>query len=337
MGGIWLTGHGFWQGFSEGVGFKTGVALGREELARLLREGGFSDLADLPDDDTHGCRLHSSEYEEVFTFALYKLGRLERDRRPFPAIDLHHKYKRDAKKYKIAMAVVDRFLSFAKARRGSDESGPMDVTPFVLEMMREFGSFGGQIAMEFVGSLQAALVANPWSEVRDVEWADEVALKELFDSERLMAPAGPFIDQRYIDFLHRNFDRIDEIHWRKFEGLTAEFFQREGYEVELGPGRNDGGVDVRIWTEKPGTGQPPNIIAQCKRQKAPVDKVILKALYADVAAEGADSGLIVTTSRLSIGAREVKRARAYPIQEADRDTLREWLSNLRRPGAGFVP
>src|SRR5712692_4366543 len=31
------------------------------------------------------------------------------------------------------------------------------------------------------------------------------------------------------------------IHWRNFERLTTEFFRRQGYEVDLGKGRKDGG------------------------------------------------------------------------------------------------
>jgi restriction system protein len=96
-------------------------------------------------------------------------------------------------------------------------------------------------------------------------------------------------------------------------------------------------VDVRVWTDDPKEGQPPTIIAQCKRQKAPVDKVVLKGLYADIQHEGAKSGLIVTTSRLSPGARDVNKARAYPIQEADRATVAAWIENMRKPGAGYVP
>ena len=48
---------------------------------------------------------------------------------------------------------------------------------------------------------------------------------------------------------------------------------------------------------------------QCKRQKEKVGKVVVKALWADVQHEKASPGLIVTTSRLSPGAKEVCAAR----------------------------
>ena len=79
---------------------------------------------------------------------------------------------------------------------------------------------------------------------------------------------------------------------------------------------------------------PPAIIIQCKRQRSLVSKIIVKSLYADVLDSGAASGLIVTTSRLAPGAKAVCRARGYPIGEADRGTVRRWVSEMRKPGLG---
>jgi restriction system protein len=188
-----------------------------------------------------------------------------------------------------------------------------------------------------LAAANASVVGSPWSKAREIDWADEVALRDLFKSEGLGAPDGAFVEQRYIDFLHRNFERIDQINWRKFEGLTGDFFQREGYRVELGPGRNDGGVDLRIWSGEVEPGLPPTILVQCKRQKTPVERVVMKALYADILHEGADSGLIVTTSRISPGAGDDRTARGYPIESANRGTLRTWIESMRKPGAGFLP
>jgi restriction system protein len=67
-----------------------------------------------------------------------------------------------------------------------------------------------------------------------------------------------------------------------------------------------------------------------------VSKVIVKALYTDVTHEAANSGLIVTTSWLSPGAKAVCEARKYPIEEADRETIRTWVHEMRKPGAGIA-
>jgi restriction system protein len=106
------------------------------------------------------------------------------------------------------------------------------------------------------------------------------------------------------------------------------------FAVDLGPGRNDDGVDVRIWPSDDVADQPPAIIVQCKRQKEKVSKVVVKALYTDVVHHG--SGLIVTTSTMSPGAKAVCEARKYPIDLADRATIRQWVSEMRKPGMGIV-
>lgn len=165
------------------------------------------------------------------------------------------------------------------------------------------------------------------------EYQNILDLDELFSSEKLRADHNKFFDQRYIDYLDKNFERIDNIHWRQFEALTAEYFERLGYIVELGPGRNDDGVDIRLW-DKNSIGGPPLILVQCKRQKAKIEKVVIKALWADIIAENATSGLIVTTASLSLGSQTTLRARAYTIDQVNRITLRKWIEQMRTPGSG---
>jgi restriction system protein len=160
-------------------------------------------------------------------------------------------------------------------------------------------------------------------------------LEDLFRSESLTTFYGTFFDQRFIDYLAREFEAIDRINWRKFEGLVGEYFHREGFVVTLGPGRGDEGVDARIWPkDADAASRPPAMLVQCKRQQENVSKVVLKALYADVLHEKAESGLIVTTSALSPGAKKVRSVRSYPIKDADRSALRTWIAQMRSPGSG---
>jgi len=159
----------------------------------------------------------------------------------------------------------------------------------------------------------------------------------LFESESISPTHGIFLDQRFVDYLSAQADALDRMNWRKFEGLAAEFFARCGLKVKLGKGRNDDGVDLRVWV--PGTVQDatvrPTLLVQCKRQKQKVGKVILKALWADVQHAGAKSGLVVTTSCLSPGAVKTCAARGYHVDQADRLTLRAWLKALRTPFSGL--
>ena len=64
------------------------------------------------------------------------------------------------------------------------------------------------------------------------------------------------------------------------------------------------------------------------------DKMVVKSLFADVEHHKAGSGLIVTTSSFSKGARETCVARSYPIREANRDTVAKWITRMRTPNSG---
>ena len=89
-----------------------------------------------------------------------------------------------------------------------------------------------------------------------------------------------------------------------------------------------------MWAPADAVEKPPLILVQCKRQQEKVSQVVLKALWADVSDEGAQSGFIVTTSALAPSAKTVRKARGYPIAAVERETLKDWMEQLRSPGTG---
>lgn len=327
MGAIWFRRAELIGASSDTVGYKAGVALSREDLAAHTEGMGIDDW--WVGDDAETLRIRSEEFAAAIEQLLYAVGNIPRPEVVRPDIDLYHLYKHDQKQF----AILQEVLQIAhNVPDGGD--GPVDFTPFLVESERRFGAVGAKMALQFVERLDIYLHANPWSKVRRKAWKDVADLKGLFESASLTTQYGAFIDQRYIDYLGTNFERLDEIHWRKFEGLTAEFFMREGWRVEIGPGGNDDGVDVRVWRGDDAPTAPPAILVQCKRQKEKIEKVIVKALWADVVAEKAESGLIVTTSTLAPGAVKVCAAREYPVRQADRLVLRKWIDTMRTPGTG---
>ena len=165
----------------------------------------------------------------------------------------------------------------------------------------------------------------------DSTWDGVVPLADLFSTESIPRSDGAYIDQRYIDFLAAQPGEMGRMHWRNFERLTAEFFSRLGYEVRLGPGTKDGGVDVRIWPKNKTDG-PPMILVQCKRHKASklVAVEFVKALWADVEFEGATKGLIATTSRVTPEGKRLANARKYCLEFAEAQQVVEWASSMWR-------
>ncbi|MGN6150376.1 MAG: restriction endonuclease, partial [Rhizomicrobium sp.] len=307
---------------AEIIGVKAGVALSRRDIDAFFAEiDEFSEYACAEDEDYF--RIESIVYQSMVEGLLYKLGRLERPVNHLPGVRFFHAYKREPELHKIAQEISRRHLAWMKSEieridRGEGER-MLDPTPLLEGCFEAFGAVGGKMALELLDDHIAYETARiDWFGPEESEWENVIELKSLFDSEKLDAHYGNFFDQRFIDYLNRNFSKIDQINWRKFEQLSAEFFDRAGFSVQLGSGRNDDGIDIRAWKPGADVNGPAQLIVQCKRQKAAVEKVIVKALYADVQNENAESGMIVTTSRLSPGSKATCRARHYPILVSDR-------------------
>ena len=327
---MWIAGH-----LGELVGYKAGLALTREELAEhLLGTPDFRDAVLVEED--RWVHVRSEEYEEAVRGLLYRVGNLPTADPLPPVLAVSRRFANDPTHSKVLEEVLARCLELLKKDEiGNTPQGtPLDPLPILETVATEFGRPGLNIAIALIDGIVLQLHTSPWMPRRWFDWDDTVQLRDLFLSESLKTQYGTFFDQRFVDYLARNFGRVDEIHWRKFEGLAGEFFEREGFRVEMGPGRGDGGVDIRVWAPADNVGKPPLILVQCKRQRDKVSQVVLKALWADVSDEGAQSGLIVTTSALTPSAETVRKAREYPIAAVERGTLQDWIEQLRTPGSG---
>lgn len=319
--------------FSERLGIKSGLALTRGEIIAHLDPGRVASIIDTEDDGV--ISVASSDIHDSFQIALYRLGVIPTKFVGHAMTTLSIKHANDAEHLAKLNSVVD-LLAECVPKIGLEGLGTSFVEAEFLDLVEtRIGIPAVAVAIEYLSHERANEQANPWlwKQASNGNWEGLVCLGDLFHSESLSAENGRFIDQRFIDYLGPNFERIGEIHWRQFEALSAEYFQRNGYHVKIGEGRNDGGVDVRAWKEDE-YGTPCTILVQCKRQKAKVGKVVVKALYADVLDERATSGMLVTTSSLEPGAQSVCTQRGYPINVIDRVKLRAWINAMRTPGRG---
>lgn len=318
----------------ERIGFKSGLALTREEIANHL--GDTSPLTEVVlNYSDEPIKVGSYNITDAFQIVLFKLGILDR---PFVGDGptwLSIKYGKDDYLTLLLDGVVDLLGQFNNQKSVLGQA--FDRGAFFNLVNSSLPSGALDIAVELIDYMQLGERASPWQwcEARAVDWRDTAELRDLFQSESLESLHGKFFDQRFVNYLARNFERISDMNWRKFEGLTAEYFLREGFEVEVGPGRDDGGIDVRVWKTGALTSSPPLIIVQCKRQKRKIEKAVVKSLWADLVDVNAGSGLIVTTSSLSPGAETVRQSRSYPIEVASSGHLKSWLEQLRTPGTGI--
>ena len=316
------------------VGYKGGIAVSIEQMCDLLSDTMYAD--DIIYSEENGIRIRSENYEELYYHLLFKVGVTEET---YGGIsDIFDLTRKHIKKY--GEDLTNRVFKIFQQEIYSDKSivvrndiEYIDPTYIIRKAENELGINGVMAMMELIEEFDKLQRYNPHSFNRYQAWDNIINLSDLFESHQKTGD-GHFFDQRFINFLSTNQEKLGQIHWRKFEELIAECFTRFGYKVELGPGSNDDGVDLRAWNNN--TDSTPEYIIQCKRQKEKINKVTIKGLYADVLHENAKRGLLVTTSEFSIGATNTVKAREYPIEEVNGEMIKKWLVSLRVPGSGIV-
>lgn len=156
------------------------------------------------------------------------------------------------------------------------------------------------------------------------KWDGIIKLSDLFESEKLPEIKDCYFDQRYIDYLAKNLTDLNKINWRQFEGMTAEYFKKLRFEVKIGKGRNDGGIDILAIDKSTNT----SIIIQCKRYSKDVKIESVKALYFDKMNKKMDRAIMVTTSKISKGGKEII-AGLYDYDSAEYDEIVKWLQEMK--------
>jgi restriction system protein len=330
MGSILWRGAVFVGTLGELTGYKSGLALTEDRFREIFAAAEWDGL--WPPDPDLELRMRSEHFTEIFAFILGSLGIAPTTDAVFNPIHFVHDQLEHNPELMATLEELESTLDdFIQAL--SDDAST-DPEPFITAARSSYGDQGVRLAKMITEWTAVSHLQDPWNGWRSVDWSDVRDLDELFRSEKLGGPHGEYFDERFANFLAASFNEIDEINWRQLEGLAAEFFKRDGYEVELGPGRNDGGVDIRLRPSDGPPDNPPTILVQCKRERRKISKTVVKALWADLLAEHVESGVIVTTSSFSPGAAAVRTARGYPIVEADRDRVREFIEALRTPGTG---
>lgn len=334
MGSIIFHEGSFADHLHELVGYKAGVALSIEEMCDLLIGTEYPD--NIVDSEKYGLRIRSDVYEDLYYNLIHKVGLTDtviKGNKEIFAIRYRQKKEYGEKFSKKITEIYYEHMLDDKNIFVRDGKKSIDPRSMFRAAKEQFGIDGINALLEQINEYENQRKYNPHNFYKSEHFSKIINISDLFNAYDKKGESK-FFDQRFIDFLSVNQQKLGDIHWRKFEELIGECFTRFGYKVELGPGSNDDGVDLRIWNETDSSS--PEYIIQCKRQKKKIDKVTVKGLYTDVLHEGAEKGLLVTTSELSIGAKKTIRARTYPIEEIDGKMVKSWLLKLRTPGSGIV-
>ena len=131
----------------------------------------------------------------------------------------------------------------------------------------------------------------------------------------------------------KNSDQLTRLDWRKFEMLITELLQAQGFEAELGPGRADGGIDIRLLQRDP-IGDILTLVQVKKYDvKHPIRLQAIQALHGVKEAEDADNSMFVTTSRYLMSAKNFASRDNVQMKLYVSDDVRKWCADAN---AGII-
>ncbi len=301
---------------------KSGMYLDYNEIKKIL-ESFEDDISEFILNNTENCvyGLRPEELEFVINSIRKELGELS-DTNPFPMMSLLKEHPEYQDEMMLVAKSAHSCLDWHRKSFGNYE--PLG-DEFINKLIQVSG-VSKRMAVLFLLILTRSLDRSFSYLQPTKKWDGIILLSDLFDSKKLPDLPDVFFDQRYIDYLSNHTDALYDIHWRQFEGLTAEFFSRNGFDVKIGTGSKDGGIDI-FATHKDTNAM---IIIQCKRySKNNLVKVnAVKALYFDTIDNGASGALLATTSHLSPAGKEIT-ARNYSISAAEHESIVRWVKSMK--------
>ncbi|MEM9409869.1 MAG: restriction endonuclease [Planctomycetota bacterium] len=145
--------------------------------------------------------------------------------------------------------------------------------------------------------------------------------------------------QRLIDLHSEVFEFVSSrpgslrnLSWREYEEFLDAVFRNQGFHTELGPGSNDGGVDIRLYRNE----VTPELVTlvQAKRYRTrPIGLEPVAALLGIASEQRALDAIFVTTSRFQPKARRFakttqQRVDLPSIQLVDSQRVAEWCHDI---------
>jgi len=124
-------------------------------------------------------------------------------------------------------------------------------------------------------------------------------------------------------------DDLRRLSWREFEILLARIFQTQGFTTELGPGRGDGGIDIRLLQRDP-IGDILTLV-QAKKY-APKNHIGLEAVAAlsgIAGVEKAQQSIFVTTSSYQPAAKRFAARTSGALELCASKDVVEWCRTAR--------
>lgn len=203
--------------------------------------------------------------------------------------------------FQLPAPTPDEIASLIEASAGFSGTLPPSIVDLANGNPR-FAWMIGQIAQERGGLGAAARLLRPF-ETPGLFGPDGRPLHARSGAGKRLVNSVREVDHELMLMVQRNPDLVFELTPRKFEEISAELFTRLGYRVTLTPTSKDGGKDLIVVRSDDLSSIM--TLVECKRyaKDRPVGLEIVERLYGVVQRDGATSGLILTTSNFTRGAR----------------------------------
>lgn len=147
-------------------------------------------------------------------------------------------------------------------------------------------------------NIETADSVAAFSNLRGANAGEAYETTPIMPSLRLQTDDPRFVEPRETIAKIAKGENLAAMDWEDFEHLVRELFEREfaanGAEVKITRASRDQGVDAVIFDPDPLRGG--KIVIQAKRYTLPVDVSAVRDLYGTVINEGANTGILVTTS-----------------------------------------
>jgi Restriction endonuclease len=152
------------------------------------------------------------------------------------------------------------------------------------------------------------------------QWLQHLAEKKMFE-----------LHSEVFEHFAKYPDDLKRVEWRQFEELLDAIFKNQGFYTELGTGRNDGGVDLRLYQNR----AIPEIVTlvQAKKYKNPIKLEAVAALLGIAAEQRAARAIFATTSHFQPKARKFslsveQRVDLPNVELADSSKIGGWCAEI---------
>lgn len=142
--------------------------------------------------------------------------------------------------------------------------------------------------------------------------------------QNLLACEYDSAHQELYEYFAQNPRRLEDVDWRGFEKLLASVLQNNGFRVALGPGRSDGGVDIRLWSHDAVSETLTLVQAKRQNRNNPVKIDAVRSFAQVLADEGANRGLFVTSSTYRPQVKQFAETKRWRLQLADSTDVASW-------------